>query len=345
MKRIVLLKSNAGAIGGLELYTRKLAEAFAKVGHEVTLLTTGPVLEFPCAALSLCETTKFSLQHITRFDAKAQKWIRKHKPDIIFGMERNSFQTHYRAGSGVHAAYLKRRAQRESLLKRLSFAVNPLHRTILSLERKAFEDTRLQRLFVNSQMVKAEILDHYKIEPGKLSVVHNGVDWQGAEATEASEQFHFLFVGNDFRRKGLRCLLKSLAGLRDYRLTVVGSDKNASEYMKLAQELNINADFAGPQSDLKSFYREADCLVLPTLYDPFANVTLEALAHGLFVVTSTMNGGKEVLTPYSGLITERRDLQEALFKAIHFKRNPKKIRNSVKMLTFENQLKEIVDQC
>ena len=340
--RVVFLKSNAAATGGLELYTQRLAQMFAQ-SHDVTLLTTGKVGKQPFETLSLCETTKFSLQHIKRFDAKAQKWIEKHKPDLVFGMERNRFQTHYRAGSGVHAAYLERRRKKEKVAKRLSLAINPLHQQILKIEKEAFEHPQLQKLFVNSNMVKEEMLHYYNIAPEKLFVVHNGVEWEGCRATDQNDHYHFLFVGNDFRRKGLSTVLYAMRGLRGCQLTIVGKDKNASYFEKLAQKLQIPAHFVGPQADLKPFYEAADCLVLPTLYDPFANVTLEALAHGLFVVTSHDNGGKEILTPQSGIVTD--DVQEALFYAQHYRRDPHKIRESVKHLTFENQLRRIVELC
>jgi len=346
MKRVAILKSNASAKGGLELYTRKLATAFAERGDEVILLTTGQLEEMPFEVVSLCDTTKFSLHHIQRFDGKAQKWLRENKPDVIFGMERTSFQTHYRAGSGVHAAYLKRRSNQESWFKQLSFRINPLHRTILGLEKRAFEHPDLQRLFVNSRMVREEISELFDINLKKLAIVHNGVDWEAAHATAPNlDQFHFLFVGNDYKRKGLGWLLRALVGLDNYKLTVVGRDKNEATFRRLAEKLKINAHFAGLQRDLYPFYLAADCLVLPTIYDPFANVTLEALAHGLFVITSPMNGGKEILKPYSGLVVEPEELKGALFKARYSTRDPERIRNSVKHLTFENQLREIVDQC
>ena len=44
------------------------------------------------------------------------------------------------------------------------------------------------------------------------------------------------------------------------------------------------------------FYQMADALVIPSFYDPFANVTVEALAMGLFVLSSKHNGGPEILT-------------------------------------------------
>ncbi|MCH9610869.1 MAG: hypothetical protein S4CHLAM81_09780 [Chlamydiales bacterium] len=340
--KVAILKSNAANIGGLENYTKRLAEAFGKK-CEVTLLTTGSLCELPFEAISLCESSKFSLRHLKRFDALAQDWIANQRPDLIFGMERNSFQTHYRAGSGIHAAYLDRRKKIEGLRKRLSFALNPLHRHLLQVEKEAFEHPDLQKLFVNSQMVKEELLHYYNVAPNKVCVVHNGVDWENASAAKQNERYHYLFVGNDFRRKGLKEVLLGLRGMQNYQLTVVGRDRHAKSYMELAQKWQIRANFVGPSKQMNRFYEDADCLVLPTLYDPFANVTVEALAHGLFVITSPNNGGKEVLEEFSGVATE--DVASAMMRAQQFERDPIAIRNSVKALTFENQLTRIVEQC
>ena len=65
----------------------------------------------------------------------------------------------------------------------------------------------------------------------------------------------------------------------------------------LAAKLNIQrrVTFFGPQKEIRPFYQFADALVIPSFYDPFANVTVEALAMGLFVVSSKSNGGHEIL--------------------------------------------------
>ena len=340
--RVVILKNKARRLGGLERYTQRLIEAFSR-NHEVTLLTTEATAHYPCKQVAFRQGLYPKWMRISHFDKCAQQWIESYKPDIIFGMEHNRFQTHYRAGNGVHAAYLDRRIQREGLWKKASFKINTLHRTLCAIEKSAVEHPRLQRLFVNSQMVSEELLRYYRVDPQKIVVVHNGVDWEERIATPQNARYHFLFVGHDFKRKGLEALLYGLRDLRDYELTIVGHDRRQRLYEALAKRLSISARFVGPQSNMQPFYEAADCLVLPTLYDPFASVTLEALAHGLFVVTSEHNGAKEILTPASGIIANQLDL--ALFQAQHYQRDPLAIRNSVQHLTFENQLTKIIDQC
>jgi UDP-glucose:(heptosyl)LPS alpha-1,3-glucosyltransferase len=55
--------------------------------------------------------------------------------------------------------------------------------------------------------------------------------------------------------------------------------------------------FLGTVGDLPALYSGADVFVLPTIYDPFSNACLEAIAAGLPVVTTTANGFAEILTP------------------------------------------------
>jgi len=53
--------------------------------------------------------------------------------------------------------------------------------------------------------------------------------------------------------------------------------------------------FVGGVSDVRPFLAAADAFVLPTLYDPFPNAVLEAMAAGLPVVTSTRCGAAEIV--------------------------------------------------
>ena len=199
---------------------------------------------------------------------------------------------------------------------------------------------------------------------------------------------HFLFVGNGFKRKGLDLLLKALFLLKKenqdkeqdqaksndthkdnnldknknkhsdkqknipWHLSIVGKDKKHKFYLELTKKLVLdkNVSFFGSQNDMTAFYSMADTFVLPSYYDPFANTTLEALAMGLFTLTSPFNGGQEVIAKANGLVLkqmEEQELAELLKEALL---RPKTlssatpIRESIKHLEMDQQLEKFIKE-
>lgn len=362
---ILILKSQILRSGGLEKYARHLTRFFAEQGFQVTLLTSGEKWDLPSIEqISLQLPAKVSLAKIWAFNRKCENYVKKRAFDLVFGLDRNRLQTHLRLGNGVHRAYLERRSAEEGWLKRMTLALNPLHKLILSMEKEALESPNLRHLIVNSHLVKEEVLRFYpKVAEDKISVVHNGVEWSSweqpfqawPEHKPARAALQLLFVGHNYERKGLHYLLKAMAALpyQEIELSVVGRDQAIKTWQKQAAELGLEkrVTFFGPQSNLIPFYQKADCMVIPSLYDPFANVTLEALAMGLFVITSKHNGGSEILTPTQGHLLSSLDMDlfvKGLKIAIQHPKtiaSSQKIRQSVRHLDFPNQLQPILKLC
>ncbi|MGB7977568.1 MAG: glycosyltransferase family 4 protein [Chlamydiales bacterium] len=373
MKHVVLLKSRSNNHGGLEKYASRIAQAFLDQGARISILTTGDALRHPEIPVFTTKTLPWpAFLRMEQFDAFVQKWLKKNRADLVFGMDRNRYQTHIRAGNGVHAAYLKSRLFTEGRLKALFFHWNPLHRKILELERSAFENPSLEKLFTNSHMVRSQVLSHYAVDPAKIQVIHNGVEWQEMEGdfTVWKEQrkegfkkfyldpnvFHFLFIGNGYLRKGLDQLLLALSELRNepFHLSVIGKDNQIDLYRAKAVQLGLKdrIHFFGPSLDIRLFYQLADCLVIPSFYDPFANVTVEALAMGLFVLSSKHNGGHEILQPQNGAVIEDLLSVDAMVDALRIalrrrktEKSAEAIRESVKHLDFSNQMKILMRNC
>ena len=230
-----------------------------------------------------------------------------------------------------------------------------------------FEQWMQQQLIQNQ--ASAIIGGVYYI-PVIVHVIHNGVEWKDLEYDFNSwlekkpkhcaslkldpSTFHFLFIGNGYRRKGLDVLLKALSLIQheDFHLSVIGKDKEINFYMHLAKKLHLEnkVSFFGEQKEIKKFYQIADCLVIPSFYDPFANVTVEALAMGLFVVSSISNGGSEVLQESSGItlssLLDIDELSSLLKETLSISKTwirSQKIRESVKHLDFSQQTATLVD--
>ncbi len=362
MKKIAILKSRLSFLGGLERYAIAIAQAFARRGCNVEILTTGDTLDIPHVKVnSLKEPSFSSIASIYSFDKAASQWLQTHHYDAVFGLDRNINQTHYRAGNGMHLSFLKQRHPK--FLSRCLSYLNPKNQLILTKEKKLFQNPNLKVLFVNSKMIRDEILSHYQIDSNKIKVVHNGVDFKKYVFDHSSQvemqlrlsldpsSHQFLFIGNGYQRKGLTLLLEALAKLNHsaFELSVIGHDKNIAAYKLLAKKLKLKKKihFFGPQQNLLPFYQAADCLVLPTRYDPFANVTIEAVACGLYVITTEQNGAKEVLDPSLGTIIAQNTLNaHVLEKAMMQKKDYQTRvarRKLIQHLDINSQLDKIVD--
>lgn len=372
--KVTLLSRHFGARGGLEKWAARLAEGFTRKGADVTILTSDSVKKetsHPHIHVeSIPLTKKFNFRRMNQFDLLTRKWTKAHPAQIIFGMDRTRSQTHIRAGNGVHAAYLEKRKTFEKYPSYKQW-LNPLNQTILHIEKEAFESPDLKVLFTNSYMVKEEVLNHYNVSSDKIEVIHNGVEWKEMKEDFSGwvegkqkkchdycldpNRFQFLFVGNGYERKGLCVLMEALATLqnKEFHLSVVGKDGNLPAFKKLARSLGLqnHIHFFGPQKTVRPFFQIADCLAIPSHYDPFANVTVEALAMGLFVVSSKSNGGHEVLKKENGVVID--DLSQvdsvaaALSQAMEAPKTwvrSQSIRDSVSHLDFSRQLSTYIDR-
>ncbi len=161
-------------------------------------------------------------------------------------------------------------------------------------------------------MVRGEIAGRFSTPAGKLVLIRNAVDGARfhpglrAEFSDAVRQqvgipreaTVFAFVGSGFERKGVAAFLHALARRREPAWALIaGKDKHAARYGKLSVRLGIagRVRFVGGVSDVRPFLAAADAFVLPTLYDPFPNAALEAMAAGLPLVTSTKCGAAEIV--------------------------------------------------
>jgi UDP-glucose:(heptosyl)LPS alpha-1,3-glucosyltransferase len=107
-----------------------------------------------------------------------------------------------------------------------------------------------------------------------------------------------VFVGGDWERKGLRHAIEALELAPSWRLLVVG-DGDVKRYRAIARTSGVEAKvrFEGRQSDVARLYAAGDAFVLPTAYEAFPLVSLEAAAAGLPLLISRVNGVEELLEP------------------------------------------------
>jgi UDP-glucose:(heptosyl)LPS alpha-1,3-glucosyltransferase len=313
--KIAFIRYKYDPFGGAERFTQALLERLSAKGLEVHLYARKWTSE-PGARVVVHRVGGPSWPSILAYASFVfllSHAVRKIPFDIVQSNERTLCQDVYRAGDGVHARWLELRTSRMNRLRRLSLRVNPFHALRLWLERRLFEDPGLKAVIVNSNMVRGEILSRFRIDPGRIVTIANGVDLdrfhpsrregEGLELRRrtgvSDEELVVLFVGSGFERKGLEYAIRGLAEAAvPAKLWVVGKGR-VHPYRTLCRELGLEArvEFWGPQGDTAPFYAGADVFVLPTLYDPFPSVVLEAMASGLPVITTAQCGAAEIITP------------------------------------------------
>ena len=84
---------------------------------------------------------------------------------------------------------------------------------------------------------------------------------------------------------------------RTLKAFVIGREKNPKYYLDVAKNLGIGSKviFTGPREDVSDFYNISDIFILPTHYEPFSNVVIEALQSENVVFTTKQNGASEIL--------------------------------------------------
>jgi UDP-glucose:(heptosyl)LPS alpha-1,3-glucosyltransferase len=291
--RIGLVRRGFSPSGGAEAFLRRFAKAVAKAGHSAVLFSDthwpdwkGELLRLPASAP-------------LRFADALQKSRPRNHCDFLLSFERVWECDAFRAGDGLHASWLQRRAAYEPPWKPWFRRFSKKHQSLIHLEAALFSGGA-RRIIANSVMVRDEILARHAFPAEHIRVVYNGLPATPPHAANPGtraglglgpEDFVLLFVGSGWERKGLRFALHALQRVSGARLLVAGRGSRRG-----LPGCN-RVQFLGPRSDIPDLLSAADAFVLPTLYDPFSNACLEALAAGLPVITTTANGVAELLTP------------------------------------------------
>lgn len=335
---------NLGAkdTGGMSVYIREVAVQLAGMGYQVDIFTRkhqphggGMIQLAPGARLihldagEQCETTeKISLYpHIDTFIREIKQFAR------WLGVRYGLVFSHYWL-SGIAGQQLARDwgVGHMVMFHTLAAVKNelgvgkPEPQLRLRGERAVVQSC--QRIITATSREKQSIIRLYDAPPGKISVITCGVnmdlfqprpDGEPKTGLTAGSQRTILYVGRIEPLKGPQLLIEALALLkhrRDWRCLIVGGDQSSHDEISRLKELASRSGiaerlvFAGlvSQETLPGYYSVADVLAVPSFYESFGLVALEALACGCPVVGSDVGDLKNIIIPgLSGDIVEKLD--------------------------------------
>jgi glycosyltransferase involved in cell wall biosynthesis len=186
-------------------------------------------------------------------------------------------------------------------LRWLKVVTSPRLLVYVGLEHRRYARQPGRFIVVTSRSLEAVMQANYPHTAPMLRVVTPGVAAVPGKPSEHDKRAArqklglpdtgqcIVFVGNDYRKKGLAVLLDALRQLpENVFLAVVGNSAHVPEFQPQvnANALGSRVFFLGALKDVTPAYLAADCLAHPTLEDTFAMVVLEAMAHGLPVIVS-----------------------------------------------------------
>ena len=315
--RIALLHPRAAVQGGVERQIHDLGVRLVDAGHEVHWICARRaagvdariryerVREAPGALPAL---------RVAGFDRAVRRALaRLGAFDVVHGFGKTSRQDVYRDGSGCVADF--EAAAGPGRLRAALRRASPQARAVARIERARYRPGATRVVLAISALVREQILRRYALAPERVRVLHPAVDVERftpllapaaraalrAELALPAEAPLLVFVGSDFRRKGLPRLLAALPALPGAHALVLGGDRPARvrRQRELARALGVadRVHFAGMRADPERWLAAGDCLVFPSRFDAFGNAVLEAMASGLPVVVSRFAGAAELVLP------------------------------------------------
>ncbi len=320
--KIAIIRKKYTFHGGAEGFSSSFIENLANDGHEIHIFAIKWQSETAHKNIHFHKVPALTFLSFLRdftFAVSSYFMLRKEREnfDIIQTHDKTLYQDIYRAGDGCHIEWLSQRWKRTGPAGKISIILNPYHWLILLLERAIFRGHRYKKIIAISEMVKKNIAENYGIPSSEIDVIYNGVDLdkytpQNREVYRSEirkkhrlsdKDFVVLFVGSGFERKGVPYLIEAVQSLPEQvSLLIVGKGKHppVSPLAKGGTKggsigRNQNILFCGPQKEIQKYYAAADIFVFPTMYEPFGNVHLEALASGLPVITTKNSGASEII--------------------------------------------------
>jgi glycosyltransferase involved in cell wall biosynthesis len=350
--RIALVTSGCNRRGGIERVVYELALRFAR-NHDVHIYAGACELETSGAFFHRLPIIRWPwvANHLGFFLIARAAVFRDHrqKPFDIIHVQGipAAIKSNFVTAHSVHSIGLRQQRLRQPRHLRFWYGFRAMDPVMKWLTGYNFYPARCDRAIAISNRVRDDLITTFGMPPERIDVIYNGVDIEAFSPahreqvrSQMREQLRLnagdaaaIFVANEFQRKGLDVLLHALgrmkAGIRP-RLIVVGDTQDPAltldDCKSMARSLGIadRVRFVGASDRVQDYFAAADFMVLPTLYEPFGLVILEAFAGGIPAVFSRCAGASEIVREgrEAFLIDDPADVEEVASRMLPLACNP-----------------------
>lgn len=302
--------------GGVERIMVECANFLATRGHDVSVLSAAfdkNVLHPAAHECIVPVTAQGTVARLKQYRAAAAEQLARRRKEA---KPKSSVHAAFGVTSppdgvlwvqSVHAEWIRIARASRGIVGRLKQRLNPFHPYILGLERDYYRGRQYRKLIALTPRVKQELIEHYAVPAADIEILPNGYNDQEFNPQRRLRERHavrtelgctaddkvLLFVANELERKGFFPLAHALASLKNpqLKLFVVGK-VSLDPHQSLLSRLGIAGQVRclGPSADVGRYFAAADLFVLPTYYEAWGLVIVEALATGVPVLTSKLAG-------------------------------------------------------
>ncbi|MBU0730334.1 MAG: glycosyltransferase family 4 protein [Proteobacteria bacterium] len=324
---LAILVRNFISTGGSERYAYEVTKRLVRKGHKVTVFCW----QAEAALVENINIIKvpgpYGFSGVTRlfsYIRQVSKLLDNHNFDVIHSHERGYIQDLLTVHCFSYASGLN---QYCGLRKIDQLYLSPRSWLYLWIEKKQMQTPWLAAV---SKVIQDDISSNYHRQ-NNVRVITPGVDtnffnpdWcsqhralRRQEEHIADNELAVLFVGSEFKRKGLDRLIPALG--KNMKLIVLGKGEKHAHYRKLAEKHNVEdrVFFKGLCDDVRKYYALADVVVLPSLSEAFGMSILEAMSCGIPVIASPDSGVSALICQEeNGFLATRTDDISNLLKRL-----------------------------
>ncbi|HEY3698986.1 MAG TPA: glycosyltransferase family 4 protein [Spongiibacteraceae bacterium] len=291
--------------GGLERDMLTVARTCLQRGHSITIYTGAWQGDRPAdmRVVELPLHARTNHGRAREFSTVLQIELQREPADVVVGFNKMPGLDVYYAADVCFAA----KAFEE---RNFFYRLTPRCRTYLALEKTVFDRTGKTEIMLITPAQREIYQRYYRTPAERLHLLPPGIRREcvmpgdyaeqrrqlRAQQAIADNELIILFVGSDYRRKGLDRALRGIAALseslrRRVRLWVIGQDKQAP-FINLARILGLenSVTFLGARDDVPHLMWSADLLLHPAYSEAAGLVLLEAMVAGMPVVASAVCG-------------------------------------------------------
>ena len=163
---------------------------------------------------------------------------------------------------------------------------------------------RYSKIICSSKQVQNSLIKWIPKNKEKTEVIHNGTPIHSKSYShQLIKKYDILFVGRLVHQKGIRFLLEAISILQNkykkyIKAAVVGGGPLEKELKKMCEELKINdsVEFLGIRRDIDQLMKSSKLFVLPSCWEGFGIVLIEAMKNRLPIVATNIGGIPEIIT-------------------------------------------------